>query len=323
MPSLLPVFIVLGIFGLIVFLIVFAVIIPVQSWVAAVFSGVKLSLFSLVGMRFRRIPPNIIISSLILSKKAGLEIHCDMLEQHFLAGGNVFNVVNALIAANKAKLKLSFQQATGIDLAGRDVFEAVKMSVLPKVIETPLVAAVAKDGIQVKAIARITIRTNINRLIGGSGEETILARVGEGIVTTIGSATSHKDVLENPDRISDRVLEKGLDNGTAYDILSIDIADVDVGCNIGAQLQMDQAEADKNIAQARAEEKRAMAIALEQEMQALVIEMQAKVVQAETEVPLALSESLANGTLGIMDYYKMKNVMADTDMRSAIADTKN
>ncbi len=317
-----PALIVFGIFGFIVFMIVFAVIIPVQSWIAAIFSGVKLSLFSLVGMRFRRIPPNIIINSLILSKKAGLDISCSMLEEHFLAGGNIFTVVSALIAANKANLDLDFQKATAIDLAGRDVYEAVKMSVLPKVIETPLVAAVAKDGIQVKAIARVTVRTNIQRLIGGSGEETILARVGEGIVTTIGSSDSHKDVLENPDRISDRVLEKGLDSGTAYDILSIDIADVDVGSNIGAQLQMDQAEADKNIAQARAEEKRAMAVALEQEMQALIIEKQAKVVEAETEVPLALAESLTNGSFGIMDYYKMKNVMADTDMRSAIADTK-
>ena len=312
------------IFGLILFFILFSAVIPIPLWIAAIFSGVDVSLFSLVGMRLRRVPPKVVIIAMIQSKKAGIDITSDAIEAHFLAGGNVFRVVNALVAADKAELDLSWKRATAIDLAGRDVLEAVKMSVIPKVIETPLVAAVAKDGIQVKAIARVTVRANIDRLVGGSGEETILARVGEGIVTTIGSATSHKDVLENPDSISKVVLSKGLDSGTAYEILSIDVADVDVGKNIGAELQIDQAIADKNIAQAKAEERRAMAVAREQEMVAKVSEMQAKLVESEAQIPMAISEALSNGNLGIMDYYKMKNIMADTDMRKAIsaADTK-
>ncbi len=308
--------------GMVVFIglsIVLLVIVPIQTWIAAIFSGVRLSLFTMVGMRLRRVPPNVVVTTMIQAKKAGINVLSGLLEAHYLAGGNVFNVVNALIAADKANLGLSFQRATAIDLAGRNVLEAVQMSVLPKVIETPLVAAVAKDGIQVKAIARVTVRANIDRLVGGAGEATILARVGEGIVTTIGSSETHKVVLENPDTISKRVLSKGLDSGTAYEILSIDIADVDVGKNIGAALQIDQAEADKNIAQAKAEEKRAMAIALEQEMLAKITEMRAKLVEAEAEVPKAISEAFDNGTFGIMDYYKMKNIMADTDMRTTIA----
>ena len=317
--------IILGIFGLIFFFVIFSIIIPIPLWIAAVFSGVKISLFSLVGMRLRSVPPSVVITAMIQSKKAGIHIDSDPIEAHFLAGGNVFKVINALIAAEKANMPLNWKQATGIDLAGRNILEAVKMSVLPKVIETPLVAAVAKDGIQLKAIARVTVRANLERLVGGAGEDTILARVGEGIVSTIGSAENHKEVLENPDMISDTVLSKGLDAGTAYEILSIDIADVDVGKNIGAELQIDQAIADKNIAQAKAAERRAMAVAREQEMIAKISEMQAKVVEAQAQIPMAISESLSSGNLGIMDYYKMKNIIADTEMRTSIsaADTKS
>ena len=306
-----------ALFILVAVLILFVVIIPIPLWIAAVFSGVRISIFSLVGMRLRRVPPGVILNAMIQSKKAGLEVDSQSLEAHYLAGGNVFRVVHALVAADKAAINLSFQRATAIDLAGRNVLEAVKMSVNPKVIETPCVTAMAKNGIQLQAIARVTLRANIDRLVGGAGEETVLARVGEGIVTTIGSAESHTDILENPDRISKTVLEKGLDSG--FEILSIDIADVDVGKNIGAELQMAQANADKDIAQAKAEERRAMAIAAEQEMKARIREMEANLVQAESEVPMAISESLASGKLGILDYYKMKNVIADTEMRQAIA----
>ena len=319
MPIPAPFVIGLSIVGLIFFLILFSAIIPIPLWIAAIFSDVKISLFSLVGMRLRRVPPKVIVIALIQSKKAGIELSSDEVEAHYLAGGNVFRVVNSIIAADKANVTLTWKSATAIDLAGRDVLEAVKMSVIPKVIETPLVTAVAKDGIQVKAIARITVRANIERLVGGSGEETILARVGEGIVTTIGSALTHKLVLENPDSISKTVLSKGLDSGTAYEILSIDIADVDVGKNIGAELQIDQAIADKNIAQAKAEERRAMAVARNQQMIAKVSEMQAKLVDAEADIPLAIADALNSGNLGIMDYYKMKNVIADTEMRKAIS----
>lgn len=279
------------------FVILFSFIIPVRHWVAAIFADVKVSIFSLIGMRLRRVPPKVIVDAMIQSKKAGLEITADDLEAHYLAGGDVIRVVKALIAAGKANIELPLQRATAIDLAGRNVLEAVKMSVNPKVIETPMVAAVAKDGIQVKAIARVTVRANIEQLIGGAGEETILARVGEGIVTTIGSADTHKNVLENPDSISKVVLQKGLDSGTAYEILSIDIADVDIGKNIGAQLQMDQANADKNIAQAKAEERRAMAVAQEQEMKAKISEMKAKLVDAETQVPKAIAHAFKSGNL--------------------------
>jgi uncharacterized protein YqfA (UPF0365 family) len=275
-------------------------------------------LLNIVFMRFRKVPPKMIVEAKIMAVKAGLEITTDNLESHFLAGGNVLRVIQSLIAADKANIDLDFNRAAAIDLAGRDVLEAVQMSVNPKVIETPLVAAMAKDGIQLKAISRITVRANIDRLVGGAGEETILARVGEGIVTTIGSANTHKHVLENPDSISKTVLAKGLDAGTAYEILSIDIADVDVGKNIGAELETDRAEADKKIAQAKAEERRAMAYAVEQEMKARVEEMRAKVVAAEAEVPKAMAEAFRNGQLGIMDYYKMKNIVADTKMRDSI-----
>ena len=304
---------------LVAVLMVFVVVIPIPLWIAAVFSGVRISVFSLIGMRLRRVPPAVILAALIQSKKAGLEVDSQLLEAHYLAGGNVFRVVHALVAADKANIQLSFQRATAIDLAGRNVLDAVKMSVNPQVIETPLVTAMAKDGIQLQAVARVTLRANIDRLVGGAGEETVLARVGEGIVTTIGSAASHKDILENPDRISKTVLAKGLDSGTAFEILSIDIADVDVGKNIGAELQMAQANADKDIAQAKAEERRAMAIALEQEMKARIREMEANLVQAEAEVPMSIAEALNSGSLGILDYYRMKNVIADTDMRLAIA----
>ncbi|MBN1865348.1 MAG: flotillin-like protein FloA [Victivallales bacterium] len=283
--------VVVAVVGIVFLGIVFSAVIPVQIWISAIFSGVKISFFSLIGMRLRRVPPQIVLLAMIQSKKAGLEIQSDAIEAHYLAGGNVYRVVNALIAADKANIPLTFQRATAIDLAGRDVLDAVKMSVIPKVIETPMVTAIAKDGIQVKAIARVTVRTNIDRLVGGAGQETILARVGEGIVTTIGSAQTHKSVLENPDSISKVVLGKGLDSGTAYEILSIDIADVDVGKNIGAQLQMDQADADKNIAQAKAEERRAMAVALEQEMKANISEMRAKLVASEAKVPLAVAKA--------------------------------
>lgn len=308
------------IIGVIVFLILFTWLIPVNLFITAYFSGVKVKIFKdLVGMRLRKVPPMVIVRSQITATKAGIPLDIGKLEAHYLAGGNVINVVNALISANKASLDLTFERATAIDLAGRDVLEAVKMSVLPKVVETPLVAAVAKDGIQLKAIARITLRANIERLVGGAGEQTILARVGEGIVSTIGSSETHKEVLENPDRISKSVLAKGLDSGTAFEILSIDIADVDVGENIGAKLQTDQAEADLKIARAKAEERRAAAVAQEQEMVAEVARMRARVVEAEAEIPKAMAEAFRSGNLGIFDYYNMKNIQADTDMRSTIA----
>jgi uncharacterized protein YqfA (UPF0365 family) len=288
-------------------------LIPVRIWIAAFASGAYVGLFTLVGMRLRRVPPGTVITARISGVKAGLDISVNDLEAHYLAGGNVVNVVNALISADKANIAMPFKRAAAIDLAGRDVLAAVKMSVIPKVIETPRIAAVAKDGIQLIAVSRVTVRTNIDRLVGGAGEETIIARVGEGMVSTIGSSATHKDVLENPDHISKHVLGKGLDAGTAYEILSIDIADVDVGENIGAKLQIDQANADKQIAQAKAEERRAMAVALEQEMRA-------RVVEAEAEVPRAMAEAFRQGNLGIMDYYRMKNVQADTTMREAIAE---
>jgi uncharacterized protein YqfA (UPF0365 family) len=290
----------------------------ISLWVQALVSGAHVGLFNIVFMRFRKVPPKLIVTSKIMAVKAGLDFSTDSLESHYLAGGNVSRVVQALIAADKANIELEFNRAAAIDLAGRDVLEAVQMSVNPKVIETPLVAAMAKDGIQLKAVSRVTVRANIERLVGGAGEETILARVGEGIVTTIGSADTHKMVLENPDMISKRVLEKGLDAGTAYEILSIDIADVDVGKNIGAELETDRAEADKKIAQAKAEERRAMAFAVEQEMRARVQEMRAKVVEAEARVPLAMAVAFKEGNLGIMDYYRMKNIEADTHMRDKI-----
>jgi len=312
--------------GSIVFLILGAMLlmillwaVPVRLWVTAAASGVRVGLGNLVGMRLRKIHPPSIIYPLISATKAGLHLVTNDLEAHYLAGGDVERVVNALISADKATIELPFRQAAAIDLAGRDVLEAVQVSVNPKVIQTPKVAAMAKDGIQLIAIARVTVRANINRLVGGAGEETILARVGEGIVSTIGSAESHKAGLENPDNISKTVLAKGLDSGTAYEILSIDIADVDVGKNIGAELQTDQAEADKRIAQAKAEERRAMAVAEEQENRARVEEMQAQVVKAEAEVPLAIAEAFRTGNLGIMDYVKYRNVESDTQMRKAIA----
>jgi len=299
-------------------LILFSIV-PVGLWIQAWASGVRVPLTTLIGMRLRRIPPARIIYPLINATKAGIPVELNKLESHYLAGGNVDRVVNALIAAQKAGINLSFDRAAAIDLAGRDVLEAVQVSVNPKVIQTPMVAAVAKDGIQLLATARITVRANIDRLVGGAGEETIIARVGEGIVTTIGSAGSHKEVLENPDLISKTVLGKGLDAGTAFEILSVDIADVDVGKNIGAQLQIDQAEADKKIAQAKAEERRAMAVAAEQEMRAKVEEMRAKLVEAQAAVPMALAEALKSGNLGVMDYYTLKNIEADTDMRESLS----
>ena len=287
-------------------------LVPVRLWVAAWASGAFVGLMTLVGMRLRRVPPATVVTARISSVKAGLDIPLNDLEAHFLAGGNVVNVVNAMISADKANIVMPFKRAAAIDLAGRDVLAAVKMSVIPKVIETPRIAAVAKDGIQLHTFCRVTVRTNLDRLVGGAGEETVIARVGEGIVSTIGSAETHKDVLENPDHISKHVLAKGLDAGTAFEILSIDIADVDVGENIGAKLQIAQADADKQIAQARAEQRRAMAVALEQEMRA-------RVVEAEAEVPRAMAEAFRQGNLGIMDYYRMKNVQADTTMRDSIA----
>ncbi|SFF67996.1 Uncharacterized protein YqfA, UPF0365 family [Planifilum fulgidum] len=304
----------------IAFLAILFSFVPVMLWISAMASGVYVGLTTLIGMRLRRIPPARIINPLIKARKAGLDVTIEQLETHYLAGGNVDRVVDALIAAQRANIDLVFSRAAAIDLAGRDVLEAVQMSVNPKVIETPTVSAVAKDGIEVKVRARVTVRANIDRLVGGAGEETIIARVGEGIVTTNGSADSHKDVLENPDMISQTVLEKGLDAGTAFEILSIDIADVDVGKNIGAELQTDQAEADKRIAQAKAEERRAMAVAKEQEMRARVEEMRAKVVEAEAQVPLALAEALRSGKIGVMDYYQLQNLMADTNMRKSIGD---
>ncbi|GEN46502.1 flotillin-like protein FloA [Alkalibacillus haloalkaliphilus] len=292
--------------------------VPVMLWISALAAGVRISIFTLVGMRLRRVVPKMVINPLIKAHKAGLAVNTNQLESHYLAGGNVDRVVNALIAAQRANIELSFERCAAIDLAGRDVLEAVQMSVNPKVIETPFIAGVAMDGIEVKAKARITVRANIDRLVGGAGEDTVIARVGEGIVSTIGSSESHNKVLENPDTISQNVLSKGLDAGTAFEILSIDIADIDIGKNIGAILQTDQAEADKNIAQAKAEERRAMAVAREQENIAKVQEMQAKVVEAEAQVPQALAEALRNGNMGVMDYVNYKNVLADTDMREMI-----
>jgi uncharacterized protein YqfA (UPF0365 family) len=292
--------------------------VPVMLWISALAAGVRVGIFQLVGMRLRRVIPARVVNPLIKAVKAGLELSTNQLEGHYLAGGNVDRVANALIAAQRANIELTFERAAAIDLAGRDVLEAVQMSVNPKVIETPFIAGVAMDGIEVKAKARITVRANIDRLVGGAGEDTVIARVGEGIVSTIGSATSHKKVLENPDLISQTVLSKGLDAGTAFEILSIDIADIDIGKNIGAELQTDQAEADKKIAQAKAEERRAMAVATEQEMKARVEEMRAKVVEAEAEVPLAMSEALRSGNMGVMDYMNIQNIMADTDMRDSI-----
>jgi uncharacterized protein YqfA (UPF0365 family) len=312
------VFVMLLIALLIVVLVVFFSFVPVMLWISALASGVRIGIITLVAMRLRRVIPGRIVNPMIKATKAGLGLSINQLESHYLAGGNVDRVVNALIAAQRANIPLGFERAAAIDLAGRDVLNAVQMSVNPKVIETPIVAAVAKDGIEVKVRARVTVRANIDRLVGGAGEETIIARVGEGIVTTVGSANSHKEVLENPDKISRVVLEKGLDAGTAFEILSIDIADVDVGRNIGAQLQTDQAEADKRIAQAKAEERRAMAVAQEQEMKARVEEMRAKVVEAESQVPLAMAEALREGKLGVMDYMNLRNVESDTNMRNSI-----
>jgi uncharacterized protein YqfA (UPF0365 family) len=305
-----------GMFGILIIVVVAIFIllylVPIPLWIAAWASGAYVGLFTLIGMRLRRIPPNTVITARISAVKAGLDLSVNDLESHYLAGGNVVRLVNAMISADKANIPLPFKRAAAIDLAGRNVLEAVQMSVLPKVIETPKIAAVAKDGIQLIVVSRVTVRTNIDRLVGGAGEETIIARVGEGMVSTIGSAVNHKSVLENPDHISKHILSKGLDAGTAYEILSIDIADVDVGENIGAKLQIDQANADKQIAQAKAEERRAMAVALEQEMRA-------RVVESEAEVPRAMAEAFRSGNMGIMDYYRMKNVQADTDMRGAIA----
>lgn len=304
--------------GFVLLMLVFYFI-PMGLWFSALVSGVRISLLQLVLMRWRKVPPSTIVSAMIEGTKAGLKMNANDLEAHYLAGGNVTNVVHALVSAQKANINLDFQMATAIDLAGRDVFEAVQMSVNPKVINTPPVSAVAKDGIQLIAKARVTVRANIKQLVGGAGEETVLARVGEGIVSSIGSSETHKVVLENPDLISRAVLLKGLDAGTAFEILSIDIADIDVGKNIGAELQMDQANADKNIAQAKAEERRAMAIALEQENKAKAQDARARVIEAEAEVPLAIAEAFRSGNLGIMDYYKLKNIQADTTMRETIA----
>lgn len=325
--SVMLIFLVVG--GVILFFI-FLYFVPVNLWITAIFSGVRVGLLELVFMRIRKVPPSVIVNSLITATKAGLSIQetegearrqlrTQDLETHYLAGGNVPQVIRALISADKANIDLTFRQATAIDLAGRDVFEAVQVSVNPKVINTPSVAAVAADGIQLVAKARVTIRANIKQLVGGAGEETILARVGEGIVTSVGSATSHKEVLENPDKISKLVLQRGLDAGTAFEILSIDIADVDVGANIGAKLQTDQASADLKVAEAKAEERRAMAVAEEQEMLAKAQEARAKVILAEAEVPKAMADAFREGNLGIMDYYKFQNIEADTDMRSSIA----
>ncbi|WP_372447637.1 MULTISPECIES: flotillin-like protein FloA [Neobacillus] len=292
--------------------------VPVMLWVSALAAGVRISIFTLIGMRLRRVTPSKVVNPLIKAHKAGLNVTTNQLESHYLAGGNVDRVVNALIAAHRANIELSFERCAAIDLAGRDVLEAVQMSVNPKVIETPFIAGVAMNGIEVKAKARITVRANIDRLVGGAGEETVVARVGEGVVSTIGSSDSHSKVLENPDLISQTVLAKGLDAGTAFEILSIDIADVDIGKNIGAELQTEQAEADKKIAQAKAEERRAMAVALEQEMKAKVQEMKAKVVEADAKVPLAMAEALKSGNIGVMDYLNFKNISADTEMRGSI-----
>ena len=313
-PSIIAI-IVAGVIGFFAFLY----FVPVNLWITAIFSGVRISLFELVFMRIRRVPPSTIVNSLITATKAGLELTSSDLETHYLAGGHVPSVIKALISANKANIKLSFKQATAIDLAGRNVFEAVQTSVNPKVINTPPVAAVSQDGIQLIAKARVTVKTNIAQLVGGAGEDTIIARVGEGIVTSIGSSQNHKEVLENPDGISKLVLQKGLDAGTAFEILSIDIADIDIGENIGAKLQTEQAQADLKIANAKAEERRAMAVANEQEMIAKAQEARAKVIEAEAEVPKALASAFSSGNLGVMDYYRMKNIEADTDMRDSIA----
>ena len=321
-PAIITLFIFIAI--IIIGVYVLLTVIPVMLWISAWASGVRVGILTLVGMRLRRVTPARIVNPMIKATKAGLKVSTNQLESHYLAGGNVDRVVNALIAAQRAEIPLPFERAAAIDLAGRNVLEAVQMSVNPKVIETPVVSAVAADGIEVKVLARITVRANIDRLVGGAGEETIIARVGEGIVTTVGSAKSHKEVLENPDNISNTVLNRGLDAGTAFEILSIDIADVDVGKNIGAMLQTDQAEADKKIAQAKAEERRAMAVAHEQEMTAYVEEMRAKVVEAESEVPKAMADALRSGKLGVLDYMNMQNIMADTGMRQSLAemDTK-
>lgn len=304
----------------IIVLALFFSFVPLRLYISALASGARVKIFALIGMRLRKVPPGKIVNPLIKATKAGIDVDTNKLEAHYLAGGNVDRVVDALIAAQKAGIPLPFEKATGIDLAGRDVLMAVQMSVNPKVIETPVIAAIAKDGIELRAKARVTVRTNIDRLVGGAGEETIIARIGEGIVTTVGSATSHKEVLENPDSISKTVLSKGLDSGTAFEILSIDIADVDVGRNVGAQLQIDQAEADKRIAQATAEERRAMAVAKEQEMLAEINAMKAKVVEAEAQVPLSLAKALESGNLGAMDYYRLNNIIADTNMRKSLGD---
>ena len=316
-PDQFLVYALLGLGGLI-FLWIFFRILPIGLWVTAQLSGVSMSLIQLALMRFRKVPPGVIVNALINGHKAGLLLSRDELEAHFMAGGHVQSVVNALISAEKANIPLNFKLATAIDLAGRDVFDAVQLSVNPRVIDTPPVSAVAKNGIQLLVKARVTIRTNINQLVGGAGEETILARVGEGIVTTIGSAHDHRSVLENPDTISKTVLKKGLDAGTAFEILSIDIADIDVGENIGAKLQTEQASADLKVAQAKAEERRALAVALEQEMKAKAQEARAKVIEAEAQIPMAMAESFRSGNLGIMDYYKMQNIQADTSMRESI-----
>ena len=308
-----------AIFVGVVFLSIFFTFVPVMLWISALAAGVKISIFTLIGMRLRRVIPSRVVNPLIKAHKAGIGVSTNQLESHYLAGGNVDRVVNALIAAQRANIELSFERTAAIDLAGRDVLQAVQMSVNPRVIETPFISGVAMDGIEVKAKARITVRANIERLVGGAGEETIVARVGEGIVSTIGSSVDHKKVLENPDMISRTVLSKGLDSGTAFEILSIDIADVDIGKNIGAMLQTDQAEADKKIAQAKAEERRAMAVAQEQEMKARVEEMRAKVVESEAMVPLAMAEALKSGNIGVMDYVNYQNVNADTDMRESIS----
>lgn len=313
--TLILIWIAVAVVGLIILLWFF----PVTLWFQALISGVKISLIQLVLMRWRKVPPGVIVMAMITGTKAGLKLDANALEAHYLAKGNVPKVINALISADKANIALDFKMAAAIDLAGRDVFEAVQMSVNPKVINTPPVTAVAKNGIQLIAKARVTVRANIKQLVGGAGEETILARVGEGIVSSIGSAVAHTEVLENPDSISKVVLNKGLDAGTAFEILSIDIADIDIGKNIGAVLQIDQANADKNIAQARAEEKRAMAVALEQEMKAKAQEARAKVIEAEAEIPLAMAEAFRSGNMGVMDYYKFQNIKADTDMRETIA----
>lgn len=308
--------------GSIIAVFIFLYIFPINLWFTAQLSGVRIGLINLVLMRLRKVPPSLVVNALITSSKAGLSITSNEIETHYLAGGHVNNVIKALISADKANIPLSFKLATAIDLAGRDVFDAVQLSVNPRVINTPPVAAVAKDGIQLIAKARVTVRANINQLVGGAGEETILARVGEGIVTTIGSAFNHKEVLENPDKISKVVLGKGLDSGTAFEILSIDIADIDIGENIGAKLQTDQAEADLKVANARAEERRAMAVANEQEMRAKAQEARAKVIEAEAQIPLAMAEAFRSGNMGIMDYYKMQNIKSDTEMRDAIAKPK-